>query len=525
MEERNRLIVERCKNGDKEAVTELYSAYYNQVYFIALKVLRNKDDALDALQETFIEVFKSIDKLNSVDAFQVWLNRIVISSCSRIIKKNKKLELLEEIEDKSIDTYSYVSIDEDVSGRPEENLEQMEEKQMILNMIDKLPTKKRIPILLFYYNNLKIEEIAKILDCPEGTVKSRLNSAKAELKKQILENRSKEAKFYSMGIPAMLALISHENIGVVLKMSEAELILNNVKNIVHIPFLIKLKSKLKSKASVKNVSYIVGSSIAVAVSGYLLLSPIKKVSEIPYGNYETYENTEEDTTNNTEENIDNKIEEDKNENESDINNNRNNDELRYRTITGEKGISSSIFIEGSIASYTLDNKDEGKEFYSLNTGEEENISKENINKGNEEEEKLSNNDKEYDNGYTNDNDIENINTLSITTPINIAFVNLEGEEGERYSVSPKCSIINNSTNNNIEVYMIDNNDHFILSYDNDIVDLKKNYERNIFLGNIYKNNSLDNENVKEIFIVSSNKGDINIKYKYELNLYFKLKGI
>lgn len=190
------------KNGNLDEFEEIYNSYYKRIYFLCFKILKNEHDSIDATQEVFIQVYKSIDTLKDISKFNFWINKIAISKCSNIIKKNKNIVLDGERLDKQTD-YA----DEE---NPELIVCEDENRKIILEMINKLPVKKRTVVLLYYYSELKIEEIARIIKCPIGTVKSRLNSAKKELKIYYDEYKGNN-KLYGISLPALLILLKYNS--------------------------------------------------------------------------------------------------------------------------------------------------------------------------------------------------------------------------------------------------------------------------------------------------------------------------
>ncbi len=193
---------------------DIYNKYYYKVYGLCLKVLNNnKEEALDATQETFVQVFKSIDTLRDESKLNFWINKIAISKCSYIINKNKKYSqyVCQDIVNKEADNLT-----------PEIVACTNEKNKSILEAINKLSYKKRIVILLYYYNNLKIEEIAEMLKIPVGTVKSRMNSAKKDLRKDIEKN-----KLYSVTFPLLLLFLKYDPN---FSKEDKDIVLNNINS-------------------------------------------------------------------------------------------------------------------------------------------------------------------------------------------------------------------------------------------------------------------------------------------------------
>lgn len=172
-------LIEQVQQGDQSAFQTLYDLCYQHVYSYALNLSHNEADAMDITQETFIQVYQSIDKLQSPEAFPLWLNRIVYSKFHRILAKQKETAIEQ-------DSLQY-HVDNSDQAKKVNDTYLLDDKEIIRNMIDKLTDKQKEVIQLMYYEQYTSLEIAKLLELPEGTVKSRIFEAKKALQKQIKE--------------------------------------------------------------------------------------------------------------------------------------------------------------------------------------------------------------------------------------------------------------------------------------------------------------------------------------------------
>lgn len=188
-------LVIAAKNGDTKSFEELYNLYYDKIYALALTIAKNRADAEDALQLTFIKAWQNIEKLENVSAFSTWLQRITINHCNSLLRKNNKQEY--SIDDES-DDGEFLQIESDLM-LPEQYAERDDLSLRLRSIIDELSVVQRETILLYYYNELSIEEISHIMDCSEGTVKSRLFLARKAIKTEIEEQEKKTGeKFYGI---------------------------------------------------------------------------------------------------------------------------------------------------------------------------------------------------------------------------------------------------------------------------------------------------------------------------------------
>lgn len=170
-------LVIRAKDGDQKAYAELMQRYKDSIYYMALKMVNNKDDAMDLTVETFGKAFENIDRYKPDFAFSTWLFRIATNNCIDFIRK-KKLHLV------SIDSV----VDDDGDDRPlqiksdtlnpEEVSIKKQQGEQLRFLVDKLPQRYKTLIILRYYEELSYEEIATQLDLPLGTVKAQLFRAR-----------------------------------------------------------------------------------------------------------------------------------------------------------------------------------------------------------------------------------------------------------------------------------------------------------------------------------------------------------
>lgn len=171
------LLVMRAKDGDQKAYAELMQRYKDSIYFMALKMVNNKDNAMDLTVETFGKAFENIDKYKPDFAFSTWLYRIATNNCIDFIRK-KKLNLVSingMVDDEGDDMPLQIKSD---TLNPEENSIKKQQNEQIKLIVDKLPSRYKKLIILRYYDELSYEEIAQQLDLPLGTIKAQLFRAR-----------------------------------------------------------------------------------------------------------------------------------------------------------------------------------------------------------------------------------------------------------------------------------------------------------------------------------------------------------
>lgn len=157
-----------AKKGNSKAFGLLVDRYHNQLYFTALGILRSGWDALDVCQETFLKAFSSISTLKDNTKFKAWITRILINKSNDHLRKSNKTVLFENF----IENVESQALFEEYN---ESNID-------LLKALDSLKEQTRTTILLRYFQGLSIKEIAQIMNCPEGTVKSRISNGLKEMR-------------------------------------------------------------------------------------------------------------------------------------------------------------------------------------------------------------------------------------------------------------------------------------------------------------------------------------------------------
>jgi RNA polymerase sigma factor (sigma-70 family) len=202
MTEHEKNLVAYTKAGNSKAFEELYSIYYSRILTLARVTVKNNADAEDILQQAFTNAWENIAGLSNPAAFSVWLQKITVNLCYRMLQK-KNIAILMDIEN-DLEDYSEEPSSEFL---PAIYAERGDLRIRLGRIIDGLSDIQKQTVVLFYFNELKVDEIAYIMDCNAGTVKKRLFLARRAIRTEIEEEeRKSNEKFYGVaGIP-MLAL-------------------------------------------------------------------------------------------------------------------------------------------------------------------------------------------------------------------------------------------------------------------------------------------------------------------------------
>lgn len=165
-------LAKKAKNGDSDAFTELYKIYKIYLYKIAYSYVKDEGKALDILQECAYKGFLNVHKLKNPSIFKTWITRILINVSIDYMKKDSKIIYLDNAS-------ALVYNDENIS---------LEEKMDLYSAIDILKDNYKTVIILRYFNNMSINDIACTMDIPSNTVKSHLRRAKEALNKTLKED-------------------------------------------------------------------------------------------------------------------------------------------------------------------------------------------------------------------------------------------------------------------------------------------------------------------------------------------------
>ena len=200
MNEREVALVAATKAGDSKAFEDLYNHYYGKIFALARMTVKNDANAEDILQDTFISAWKNMHSLADPAAFNTWLQKIALNQCYSLLrKKNITIQMDEE------------SDIEDFTEEPSNELlpsiyaERDDLRVRLGKIIDGLSDIQKQTVVLYYFNEQKVEEIAYIMDCNVGTVKKRLFLARKAIRTEVEEEERRSGeKFYGIaGLPML----------------------------------------------------------------------------------------------------------------------------------------------------------------------------------------------------------------------------------------------------------------------------------------------------------------------------------
>lgn len=180
----DKTLIKKALAGEQRAFTKILNRYRSPIYNLIFKMVHNKEETEDLVQEAFVKAFSSLATFNDDYAFSTWLYKIAINNCIDHFRK-KKLKTFSI--DNPIDTHNGIIRREfsDTSFLPDHPLLSEEKNKLIEDAIASLPEKYRISIVLRHSEDKSYEEISQILNIPLGTVKARIFRAREMLKKRL----------------------------------------------------------------------------------------------------------------------------------------------------------------------------------------------------------------------------------------------------------------------------------------------------------------------------------------------------
>ncbi len=174
------VLIKLAKDDNKKALSMLLSSNYNIVYGYILKLSRNDDIAKDITQDTMVKAISNIKKFRGESKFSTWLITIASNQFKNSIKKYKRMVPLE-----SNDLMNILEKN-NYSNSIEDDLVLKESFLLLLKELDNFKQEQKMPFLLKHYYGYDYKEIAEILDCPIGTVRSRIHNVIKRLKTNLI---------------------------------------------------------------------------------------------------------------------------------------------------------------------------------------------------------------------------------------------------------------------------------------------------------------------------------------------------
>ncbi len=201
----------------RKELEQIYNEAYKAVYWTAMALMKNEADAEDIVQDTFVALIESYDSIKDKSKVTAWLKKTAANKCLDRIKLSKT----DNMDDEFFEGVEAVPED----FLPDSIVESEDARKIVMNIINNsLSDDIRRTLILFYFDEMSIKEIAVLLGVPEGTVSRRLNFARNKIKKEVEKyEKDNDTKLYGMGIPFLTKLFMKEAEQVIFKPLPASL--------------------------------------------------------------------------------------------------------------------------------------------------------------------------------------------------------------------------------------------------------------------------------------------------------------
>ena len=183
----DQLLVERVQKGDMRAFDLLIKKYQHRIISLVARYVSDQSEAQDVAQEAFIKAFRAIDRFRGDSAFYTWLYRIAINTAKNWLVARKRRPPATDIDAADAEQYDMESRLKE-QGTPENEMMREEIKRTVFDTISELPDDLRTAIMLREMEGMSYEDIALTMDCPIGTVRSRVSRARGDLVEMMSES-------------------------------------------------------------------------------------------------------------------------------------------------------------------------------------------------------------------------------------------------------------------------------------------------------------------------------------------------
>lgn len=185
MERTEILLIEDLRAGDMAALAVIVEKYKRLVYRLAFQITKNHEDANDVMQDTFLKVYESIHSFRKESAFETWLYRIVVNQAINLVKRRERRREAPLSGTTETQIRSELKRASNLRNNPHLSVERKELQRQVTQAVNSLPMKHRMVVILHEFEGLTHPKIASILNCSEGTVRSRLHYARKKLRERL----------------------------------------------------------------------------------------------------------------------------------------------------------------------------------------------------------------------------------------------------------------------------------------------------------------------------------------------------
>jgi RNA polymerase sigma-70 factor, ECF subfamily len=182
--ETDRQLVERVQRGDKRAYDLLVLKYQHRIVSLVSRYMRDQDEVLDVTQEAFIKAYRALPGFRGDSAFYTWLYRIAINTAKNYLVSRARRPPDTDIDVDQGDFQGESFVLSDIEN-PENQLEGEQLEAVVYKAIEELPEELKVAVTLREFEGLSYEEIAEIMECPVGTIRSRIFRAREAIEKKM----------------------------------------------------------------------------------------------------------------------------------------------------------------------------------------------------------------------------------------------------------------------------------------------------------------------------------------------------
>jgi RNA polymerase sigma factor (sigma-70 family) len=178
-------LIERIQQGEIRCFAELVDRHKDRALTVAVRLLRRREDAEEAVQDAFVRAFRGLAEFRGESRFSTWFYRILYNICLTRLRRGPagQVRMTVSIDDPDADEPASAVVDE--GDDPLDQLDINETRAIIAEEMARLPERFRLPVTLFYVNDMSYDEIAAVLDAPIGTVKTNLFRGRVALRDQV----------------------------------------------------------------------------------------------------------------------------------------------------------------------------------------------------------------------------------------------------------------------------------------------------------------------------------------------------
>ncbi len=169
-------LLKKAISGDKDALSLIFLYLQKDLYKIAIYKTRNKEDALDAIQETIYITYTNLKNIQSINSFPNWIKKVLVNECYKILSKKNKT---------NTETVEVANLYELEDSRDISSIDKLESNIQFYELIKCLNDKEKTIMILYYINEYTTKEISKILEIKENTIKSIIKRGKNKIKNNL----------------------------------------------------------------------------------------------------------------------------------------------------------------------------------------------------------------------------------------------------------------------------------------------------------------------------------------------------